>query len=203
MTAEPLVLARFCQEWLELVALEDEPFRSRFFERIPAEIRAQIDKALRVAWLPLSVHVKLADVMLESFGSARAHDYYRRSFVRAVNGPFFGPLFVTGIRLLGVSPATVVRWASRGYEAGFKNAGRIVGRSLGPGRAQLEFFDLPVVCTASEAWVTSMLGTTYGIYDVLGMEGVIRLETRGLHEGGVKLDFEWSEVKGGGRSGGR
>ena len=46
MTAEPIVLARFCQEWLELVALENEPFRSRFFERVPPEFRAQIDKSL-------------------------------------------------------------------------------------------------------------------------------------------------------------
>ena len=61
--------------------------------------------------------------MLEAFGSARAHDYYRRSFVRAVEGAILRAAFVTGIRLLGVSPATIVRWASRGYEAGFKNAG--------------------------------------------------------------------------------
>ena len=54
------------------------------------KIRAQIDKSLRVAWLPLSIHVTLGDIMLEAFGSARAHDYYRRSFVRAVKGPVFG-----------------------------------------------------------------------------------------------------------------
>jgi hypothetical protein len=198
VTAEPIVLARFCQEWLDLVALEDEPYRSRFFERIPPEIRAQIDASLRVAWLPLSIHVKLADVMLEAFGSTRAHDYYRRSFVRAVKGPVFGPLFVTGVRLFGVSPATIIRWGSRGYEAGFKNAGRIVGRPLGPGRARLEFSELPAVCTASEGWVMSMMGTTYGIYDVLGVEGVIRADMRALHEGRVNLDFEWSEGKGGG-----
>jgi hypothetical protein len=203
VTAEPIVLARFCQEWLELVALEDEPFRSRFFERVPPEIRAQIDKSLRVAWLPLSIHVTLGDIMLEAFGSARAHDYYRRSFVRAVKGPVFGPLFVTGMRLFGVSPATIIRWGSRGYEAGFKNAGRIVGRSLAPGRARLEFFDLPAVCIASEGWPTAMLGTMYGIYDVLGVEGVIRADMRAVHEGTVKLDFEWSEEKGGGDSAAR
>ena len=53
------------------------------------------------------IDVTLGDIMLEAFGSARAHDYYRRSFVRAVKGPVFGPLFMTGVRLFGVSPATI------------------------------------------------------------------------------------------------
>jgi hypothetical protein len=194
---EPLVRARFCQEWLEAIALEDEPYRTRFFDRIPAAMRARIESTSRVAWLPLSIHVKLADILLEAFGSARAHSYYRRSFVRAVKGPFFGPLFVTGVRLLGLSPATFIRFASRGYEAGFKNAGRIVGESLGPGRARLAFFKLPVVCTASDAWVTSMSGSTYGIYDVLGVDGVIRLDTLHRGEGTVRLELEWSVGKGG------
>ena len=84
--------------------------------------------------------------------------------------------------------------------ASWQRYGRLAGRSLGPGRARLEFFELPQVCISSEAWVMSMLGTTYGIYDVLGVEGVIRLDTHGLEEGMAKLDFEWSEGKGGRRS---
>ena len=46
------------------------------------EIVAQIDGMSRVAWMPLSVHVKLADVQLEVFGAVGAHEYYRRAFAR-------------------------------------------------------------------------------------------------------------------------
>ena len=77
-----------------------------------------------------------------------------------------------------------------------------MGRSLAPGRARLEFFNLPAVCTASEGWVTAMLGTMYGIYDVLSVEGVIRADVRGPRGDG-EARFQSSEEKGGGRSAAR
>jgi hypothetical protein len=193
--AEPLVRARFCQDWLALIAVEEEPYRTRFFGRLTDEMRTQIDGASRVAWLPLAVHVKLADVLLEAFGTVRAHDYYRRALVSAVKGPIFGPLFLTGARVLGLSPASFVRWGSRGYDVAFKHAGALAGEVLGPGRARLKYLDLPPVCTASDAWMKSAQGTAYGVYDVLGVDGVVRLDTRARGEGKMVLELEWSDRK--------
>src|SRR5271170_3072945 len=113
--AEPLVRARLCQEWLSSIAVEEEPYRSRFFATLTEEMVAQIDGMSRVAWMPLSVHVRLAEVQLEVFGAVRAHEYYRRAFVRTLTGPILGPLVRTGARLLGVSVGSCVRWASQGY----------------------------------------------------------------------------------------
>jgi hypothetical protein len=193
---EPAVRARFCHEWLALIAKEEDPYRARFFERLTAEMRAQIDGASRVAWLPIALHVRLADIQLESFGVARAHDYYRRAFVSAIKGPVFASLFVTAARVMGMSPAAFVRWASRGYEAAFRNVGRLEGEVLGPGRARLTFLELPAVCTASDAWVMSTQGSTYGVYDILEMEGVVRLDTRARAEGKMVLELEWGDKLG-------
>jgi hypothetical protein len=192
---EPIVRARFCQEWLAAIEVEEEPYRTRFFERIPPEMRAQIEGASRVAWMPMAVHVKLADIQLEAFGTVRSHDYYRRSFVRSLKGPIFGPLVLTAARLLGLSPGTFVRWAGRGYEAAYKNSGTLTGEVLGPGRARLTFVDLPSVCTASDAWLTSSQGSSYGMYDALEVDGVCRIDKRGRAEGTIRLELEWSEQK--------
>jgi hypothetical protein len=193
--AQPLVRARFCQEWLGLIALEQEPYRSRFFSRVTDAMRAEIEGAVSVSWLPLSVHVKLADIQLEAFGTVRAHDYYRRAFASSIKGPILGPLVVTGARLLGLSPASFVRWSGRGYEAAYKNAGRLVGEILGRAQARLLFLNLPPVCTASDAWLMSAQGTAYGIYDVLKLDGIVRLDTRGRGEGTMVLELEWGNRK--------
>ncbi len=192
---EPGVRARFCQEWLALIAKEEDPYRARFFERVTPEMRAQIDGASRVAWLPIALHVKMADIQLETFGIARAHDYYRRAFVSAINGPVFASLFVTAARVMGMSPAAFARWASRGYEAAFRNVGTLEGEVLGPNRARLTFLNLPAVCTASDAWVMSTQGSTYGVYDILKLDGVVRLDTEERAKGKMVLEMEWGERK--------
>lgn len=174
-----------------MIAKEEEPYRSRFLARVTGEMREQIQGASRVAWLPLSVHVELSEIQLETFGVARAHDYYRRAFADSLKGPVLGPLVLTAARLLGLSPASFVRWASRAHEAGFKNAGAVVGEVLGPCHARLEYSRLPGICTASDAWLASTQGSAYGAYDVLGVEGVVRLDTRDRANGRMLVELEW------------
>ncbi len=88
-----------------------------------------------------------------------------------------------------------MRWAGRGYEAAYKNSGHLAGEVLEPGRARLTFSELPPVCVASDAWIASSQGSTYGMYDVLEMEGIIRLDTRERAEGTIRLELEWTEQK--------
>jgi len=191
----PLVRARFCQEWLAAIAKEEEPYRSRFLARVTGGMREQIEGAARVSWLPISVHVDLSEIQLETFGIARAHDYYRRAFATSLRGPVLGPLMLTAARLLGLSPTSFVRWASHAYDAAFKNAGGVVGEVLGPSRARLVYSSLPQVCTVSDAWMTSSQGSAYGAYDVLGVAGVVRLDTRARAEGRMVLELEWGDRK--------
>ena len=48
-SSAPLVRARFCQEWLEKIATEEEPWRGRFLARLPPALKEQILSATRVA----------------------------------------------------------------------------------------------------------------------------------------------------------
>jgi hypothetical protein len=40
--------------------------------------------------------------------------------------------------------------------------------------------------------MTSPHGSAYGAYDVLGVEGVVRLDLSGRPEGRLVLDLEWT-----------
>jgi hypothetical protein len=191
--AEPLVRARSCQEWLEIVDQEEEPLRGRFLGLLSPALRQSIENASRLAWLPAAAHVELSDTLDRAYGPLRAHAYYRRAFAKSLSGPFLGPLVRTATHILGVTPAAFVRWAGRAYEAGFRNCGRIVGQVLGPYRARLVYEDLPPVCTASDAWMTAPQGSAYGAYDVVGVDGVVRLDHSRRAEGWMCLDLEWTE----------
>jgi hypothetical protein len=190
---EPLVRARLCQDWLTLVAEEEDPYRSRFFAQLDASLRETIESASRVAWIPLANYVRLADILQETFGATRADAYYRRAFVASFDTPLLKPIFELGARLVGLTPATAVRWIPKGWAIAFKNAGALTGEVLGPGRARLVYTDLPALFTASEGWLLSCPSSAYGVYDFLRVEGIIRLDLTNRSAGTVVMSFEWTE----------
>lgn len=188
---EPLVRARHLQEWLANVQREDDPWRSRFFSALPDDVRSPIDAASRVEWLPAALHVQLSDILAQAFGPARAHDYYRRAFAASLRGPVLGPLLRTGARILGLTPATMLRWADHGWRASFRNCGSISGKVLGPRLGRLEYGDLPAVCIASDPWLDSAQGSAYGALDAMGVSGVVRIDKSDRERGRMVLELEW------------
>jgi hypothetical protein len=188
----PSVRARHVQRWLLNVASEDDPWRGRFLAAVPTDVRAAIEGAMADAWLPIDYHVLLADLMSDAFGPARAHDYYRRDFVRALARPPFASLVRTGARVLGITPAGFLRWSGRVYEAVFRAAGAAQGEVLGPGHGRLAYVGLPPVCRASDAWLDSAQGSLYGIFDFLQTPGVVRIDKSRRDEGRLDLELEWT-----------
>jgi hypothetical protein len=188
----PSVRARYLQRWLENVSHQEDPSRARFFAALPSDVKDAIERALPDAWLPVSHHVLLADVLSDAFGPARAHEYYRRDFVASLARPPFASLVKTGARVLGFTPAAFLRWSGRAYATVFRAAGWMRGEALGPGHGKLSYEGLPAVCIASDAWLDSSQGSAYGIYDFLGTQGVVRIDKSRRAEGRLDLELEWT-----------
>jgi hypothetical protein len=130
--AEPLVRAGHLQEWFDNLRREHDPWRAAFFSALPAEVLEDVERAASLDWLPVRYHVHFADLMLGAFGPVRSHEYYRRAFAAALRGPFFWPIVRTGVRLLGLTPATFLRWCGRGWEASYKHCGPFTASRWGP-----------------------------------------------------------------------
>jgi hypothetical protein len=192
--AQPLVRASFCQEWLARVAeAEEEPWRGRFFAGLDPARRELIDSASRVAWLPAEVHVHLAEVLFDAFGVVRAHEYYRRAFAASLRGPVLGPFVRMATRVTGISMISFVRWAPRAWDYAWRNSGGLVSEVLGPHQGRIVYQALPAVFMASDAWLNSAHGSGYGVYDLFGVEGVVRVDLSKRSQGQMTLDFEWSQ----------
>jgi hypothetical protein len=192
MPEEPVVRARHLRDWLTRVAGEEDPWRARFFAALPESTRTAIESAAGGSWLPMRLHIELADVMESAYGPARAHQHYRRSFDAALRGGIFGPLVRTGTRLFGTTPATFLRWAHLGWESSFRHCGKLAGEVQGPGRGRLVYSELPAMCTSSEAWLDSAQGSAYGCLDVLEIVGVVRVDKSRREEGRLELGIEWT-----------
>jgi hypothetical protein len=189
---DPRVRTRFLQEWLGNMEQETARSRTRFFAALPGDVRSTIEGAARTSWLPVDLHVVLAEVTSEALGPASAYDYYRRSLSRTFQGPLLAPMMRTATRLLGLTPATCLRWAKRGWDAGFRDCGGLEGEVIAPGRGRLVYRDLPAVCTASDAWLDSAQGSAYGTLDLVGAIGVVRIDKSQRAEGSLIVHLEWT-----------
>jgi hypothetical protein len=189
----PLVRARHLKDWLAHAERDEDPWRARFFAAIPRTTREAIESATGGSWLPLELHVQLADVMQDAYGPARAHEHYRGAFADSLRGGIIGPLVRTGTRLFGLTPASFLRWAHRGWQASFRDAGALSTEVLGPGRGRVVYEDLVAICTASDAWLGSAQGSAYGMLDVCEVTGVVRLDMRARAQGRMELVLEWTE----------
>jgi hypothetical protein len=152
---------------------------------------SEIERVTPGTWLPAGYHVMMADALREAFGSAREHDYYRRAFVASMRLPVFAPFFDVGVRLLGLTPSSFLRWGSKGWNASFRNAGTVEGEVLGETRGRVVYRGLPKVCTDSNAWLESAQSTIYGVYDLTRTTGIVRLDTSGRAHGEMTAELEW------------
>jgi hypothetical protein len=192
-TGRPVVRAQHLKDWLENAARDEDPWRARFFAAIPAETRSTIESATGGSWLPIELHVLLADIMQDAYGPARAHEYYRRAFAESLLGGILGPLTRTGMRLFGTTPAAFLRWTRRASDTSFRNFGTMTGVVLGPGRGRVVYADLPAVCAGSAAWSGSAQGSAYGVFDVCKVSGVVRIDHSRRQENHLELVLEWTE----------
>lgn len=109
---------------IERIEREEEPWRTRFFDALPAATRTTIEDAPRLGWVPVDLPVELAEHVLTGVRTKHSHDYYRRAFADALRGPIFDALVRTGVRPLGVTPSALLRWRTRGGKRAFATAGR-------------------------------------------------------------------------------
>jgi hypothetical protein len=193
--SEPLVRARFVQDWLSRLADEPDPWRSRFFialDRRDPGARHAIRRAPGVGWVDFRYHVLLADVMAETLGLQRSHEFYRRGFVASLSTPILGPLIKSGTRLFGFTPALFCRWYAHGWQVCTRDAGQAAGELVGPARGAITYTALPSVCARSDAWLNSAVGSAYGVLDAMGLTGLVRQDLSRRGEGIMRLDVEWS-----------
>ena len=117
---------------------------------------------------------------------------YRRQFAASLRGPVLRPLVRTGMTLLGVTPASLIRWADKGWDSSFRGCGTLQGELVGPGHGRLVYAGLPAVCTASDAWLESSQGSAYGVYDLMRADGIVRIDKSGRREGRFVIEMEWT-----------
>lgn len=132
---------------------------------------AALQAASRADWLPIAVDDALSDVVCELAGAEGIRAVNKQSFLSSIDGPLIRPVFQGAIKLIGMTPRAGLRFFSRGWDAGMKNAGSFVAEFNGDDSGVLTHSGY----TGSRNWHEGMVGIIEGIYAVTNHAGTVDL----------------------------
>jgi hypothetical protein len=184
------VLAQHLKQWLAFAegSLEAS-VRERYWTTMPRDLERSIRDAAPLTFLPVGHSVRMSEHTLAALGPRRAHQFHTDSFTRILRTPRFGPMLRTGVRLLGLSPASFARWADKGWSAMFRDCGVVRGESVAAKCARIRFDGMPAEVLRSGPWVQSCASGAEGILVFCRASGVVRLLRE---EHGFVIELEWS-----------
>jgi hypothetical protein len=179
---------RAAQLQAQLQALEqlDHADASRIVAELEPATLQRITHATRVDWLPVELHLELAQAGLRLLGEQGLRDWGRASLARAMRTTFLGPIFEGAVRLFGLSPAALVRTAPSVYQAVFRDCGGLVAVELEERLWRVVLQDLPKE-VRGRAFLVAMAGALEATIEVGKRKGEVRLLTP---EPGQSAEYE-------------
>ena len=184
----PALRARHPQMLLELLQAQQPALHGELLTSLRSAKR--IVDAMPVEWLPIEVDVELIDALAKKLSPAVFENLVRERQRLEMGSALFKTFVSTILRLLGGSPAVLVRHFPKGWSQVFSECGRVeVVEVPGDRQACLRVVDLPPVCIASRAWIDAIPVGVQTLYELIGLTtGKVTLAREG---NGVILDFTW------------
>lgn len=122
---EPLIRVAQLRADLEVLP-EIWPDRAeRIRARLRPETEAAIASATRLDWLPFAANLELIEAVHAEGGEPAVREWARRALLRTARAPLLKPIVDGAVRLFGLEPGGVLRFAPRVWEIVFRHCGEM------------------------------------------------------------------------------
>lgn len=155
--------------------------------RLPAHRRTAIEagcgaawtkiaQAPAVSWIDEATYNTLTDTIRKNLGDDETRNLYRALGRRIIHSPSFQSFIESVIRLLGMSPHTLLKATPRARESVVRDSGTLTYVHVGPRMAKLILRDFPPSTYRSGTTAVLLSGTFLGLLDVAGMQRSAKIE---------------------------
>jgi len=150
-------------------------------------------EAFQFGWIPFRLQVGILDSMRRQMTPEQWKASQRQLMLGYLDKPMLRGLFDTAVRMLGMSVATLSKWAPRGYDALFKNAGSLrfeVGHE--PCEVALILEDFPPELFASGSFADALQAAFEVIFTLVKTEGRVQVSELDLKLGHARYTLRWN-----------
>lgn len=182
--------ASLTRKGLERLAAQDQGAYERALMRLDPSVRAQVHDASDGHWIAFEDHLAVLEAMHEQLGDDGFRDFCRRSMAELWSLPFLEPLVSGVVKVLGVTPETMLRLSARGWQTTFRRGGTLVYETLGlPSCGVLVLRDFPKELLRSGTFELSLAGAFEAYFDLCGSEGEVDVSEE---PDALRFIFRWA-----------
>jgi len=190
----PRILAGFVQGTLAAVSAQDAALGARVRERLKPATRETLERASRIAWVPIELDVDVTHAIYSELGPLRARELFRRNLSGALDSAVLRSLAQGALRLFGASPERLFGWGPKVYSQLYRDAGEMRFALDEPGSARLELHALPPCVAKSRSYLDGVAASIAAGFDFMGLKGEVRIERHDA--AGLRATFrlEWDDA---------
>jgi hypothetical protein len=188
----PATKARFAQSIIEEVSRLPAHRRDAIRSRC-GTAWDKIEQAPPISWIDEVTYNTLTDSIRSQLGDDGTRSLYRALGRRIIHNPSFQNLVESVIRLLGMSPHTLLKATPRGRDSVVRDSGTLTYEYVGPRAARLVLRDFPVSTYKSGTTAVLLSGTFLGLLDAAGMQRSAKIELTNvnLQAGHTTFNLSW------------
>ncbi len=150
-------------------------------------------QAFQFNWIPFAIQIRILDAMRAHLSPSEWTASQRALMHAYLDKPVLRGLFDTAVRMLGLSVGTLVRWAPRGFDALFKDAGHLRFEARGPGELALVLERFPVELARSGSFVESLQAALETIFTLTRSTGRVEVSEVDPARGHARYTLRWQE----------
>ena len=192
MSASPRMLAGFIQSSLEAIEGMDASLGREVRARLKPETCEAIESASAIRLVSVDLDVELTECFFAVAGPARARAALRENLRQSFNYPILKPILDGAFAIFGCSLVKMIGWAPKIWGLIYRDAGEMVVSEAREGRVRLDLLDIPLVISASPNYLYGSAETFAGLFDVVGVDGAVRLIGPDLENRSAGFELSWS-----------
>ncbi len=157
----------------------------------PATLHA-MQEVISAAWLPVELDIELTEAIARILGAETNRAWSRDGMVRSLKGGMLGPMFQGAVRILGLRPSSIYKFAPSAWKAVYRDCGTLSVTHGAELRAELSVEGVPGVMTASRTYFEGIAGALEGVLTVCRVQGSVAVADIDRAARRVVLDATWA-----------
>ncbi len=162
----------------------------RIRARLRPETLAAIESATRLDWMPFAVDLEVVEAVHAEGGDGGVRQWSRQALLRTARAPLLKPLVDGAVRLFGLEPGGVLRFAPKVWVTIFRHCGDMeVAGGAGEARVSLVRLPPPV---RHQPFLTSIAGAVEAVCDICRVRGSVAFEPRAPSSDRADFAVRWT-----------
>lgn len=185
------LLGSFVQGTLDAIERYDADLGTRVRQALTPETRAAIERASRVALVPVELDLEVTERLYDLGGEERARAILRANLAATLNSPLLRSFMQMALRLRGRDPGRLFEWSSKVWNQIFRDCGDMEYVRLGECEGRIELHDLPEVLTAHPRYIDGIAATLNAVFEIVNVHGQGELQAVDPGTGRAIISVAW------------